>query len=382
MNRLNEIREVVILAAGRSRRMEKLSNKEPKCLLMYKGERVLERLVRQIKDCGVEKIVITTGYRSDIIKKIFANESIVKIVENKLYEEDINIYSMKLALSQIEGACVIFEADTIMEDELVRYVTGNDFEKKSVWFTRGKFKENQYGGILKSDKYGKIKDIRIVSAYQDRYRNYMKLTGIMRVSNSELELFKALVNKYARTTIKQYFLNAWIENLKLLPCEEADITPFEFFTFNTPEEYYQICGKDIGIMQKVPEIELISIENLHHIEKFDEKRVGILMEKIKNEGIWKVPLIIERETGMILDGQHRFEVAQILKLKKVPVILVDYNIVCVWSLRKEEKVSQLIVKHRVMVQKDIYPYKTVKHKFNFQIPKNLEIALTDLEKEK
>ncbi len=45
MSDLNEVRQAVILAAGRSRRMEKLSRREPKCLLPYKGERVLERLV-------------------------------------------------------------------------------------------------------------------------------------------------------------------------------------------------------------------------------------------------------------------------------------------------------------------------------------------------
>lgn len=50
MSDLNEIRQVIILAAGRSRRMEKLSRRESMCLLPYKGERVLERLVRQIKD--------------------------------------------------------------------------------------------------------------------------------------------------------------------------------------------------------------------------------------------------------------------------------------------------------------------------------------------
>ncbi len=49
MSKLNEIKEVIILAAGRSRRMEELSNSEPKCLLPYGGERILERLVRQIK---------------------------------------------------------------------------------------------------------------------------------------------------------------------------------------------------------------------------------------------------------------------------------------------------------------------------------------------
>ena len=72
--KLNEIREAVILAAGRSRRMEHLSRKLPKCLLPYRGERILQRLVRQIKACGVEKIVITIGYKADAMREIFGDD--------------------------------------------------------------------------------------------------------------------------------------------------------------------------------------------------------------------------------------------------------------------------------------------------------------------
>ena len=178
---LNEVKQAIILAAGRSRRMEKLSRRDPKCLLPYKGERVLERLVRQIEDCGIEKIYIVTGYCADKISALFREDPAVTTVENRFYEEDVNILSLSLAISRADGPVAIFEADVIMEDGLVKYVLGSDFEGKSVWFTRGPFTESQYGGILRSDKYGRITDIRIVSAYNERYRAYSKLTGIMRV---------------------------------------------------------------------------------------------------------------------------------------------------------------------------------------------------------
>lgn len=375
---LNEIKEVIILAAGRSRRMEQLSKKNPKCLLPYKGERVLERLVRQIKECGIEKIIITTGYRASVIEDIFKDDSVVETVENKMYEEDVNIYSLSLALSQINGPCVIFEADTIMEDAMVKYVIGPDFEGKSVWFTRGRFSGNQYGGILKSNRLGQITDIKIVSAYQEKFRLYSKLSGIMRVGSGEIELFKALVNKYARTTVKQYFLNAWIENLKLLPCWEGDISEFEFFTFNKPEEYYQVQEKEIGVIQPTPKIEYVKVQDLKHIENFDTDRVLALTEKIKKEGMWNVPIVISEKGKLILDGQHRTEVAKILGFQEIPAIIVDYSDVRVWSLKKEERVSQNLVETRILKRNKPYPYKTVKHKFNFDIPQNLNINLSDL----
>ncbi len=368
MKKMNEIEQVIILAAGRSRRMEHLSKSKPKCLLEYNEEIILCRLIRQIKSYGIKKIVVTIGYRADLMKQLFKNDEDVILVENKLYEEDVNIQSMNLALSKIDGPCVIFEADTLMEDDLVKYVLGSDFEGKSVWFTKGKFVNPQYGGILKSDKYGNVTDIKIIPTYQSNYEDYSKLSGLMRIGKNEIETFKQLVSKYAKSTIKQYYLVPWIENLELLKCEEADISQFEFFTFNKPEEYYQVINRKIGVLQDTPPVEYIDIEKLKPIENFDINRVNELEEKIKKDKYWTVPLIVENKYNMILDGHHRFEVAKRLKLKRVPAIIVDYNDIMVWSLRKEIKVSQSIVKRKVINQKSIYPYKTVKHKYNFNIP--------------
>jgi bifunctional N-acetylglucosamine-1-phosphate-uridyltransferase/glucosamine-1-phosphate-acetyltransferase GlmU-like protein len=93
-----------------------------------------------------------------------------------------------------------------MEDALVKYVVGSDFENKSVWFTRGKFKSTQYGAIINSNKYGDVTDLKIVASFQEKYKNYTKVTGLMRVSRNELHLFKSLVNTYSKNTIKEYYL--------------------------------------------------------------------------------------------------------------------------------------------------------------------------------
>lgn len=374
---MNEIKQVIILAAGRSRRMEHLSKNEPKCMFKYNDERIIERLVRQIKENGVKKIVITIGYKANLLRKIFENDDCVELVENKLYEEDINIYSMKLALEKIDGPCVIFEADTIMEDSLVKYVLGSDFENKSVWFTKGKFRNPQYGGILKSDKYGKITDIRIIPTYQEKYSGYSKLSGLMRVSANEIDLFKLLINKYSQSTIKQYFLTPWIENLKLLPCEEADISHFVFFTFNKPDEYYQMINNKIDNLKKCPEYEFVDVEKLKEIEDHDEKRAEELKNKIITEDVWTYPLIVEKKYFCVLDGHHRLQVAKKLKLKRVPAILVDYNDIDVWSLRKEYKINQNAVYKKVINNNEIYPYKTVKHKYPFKVS-NIRVSLEEL----
>ena len=377
--KLQEIKEVVILAAGLSRRMGELTKDKPKCLLPYGNETVLGRLIRQLKQSGIKKIVITVGYKKGRIMEFLKNINNVdiKIVENDLYEEDVNIYSMKLGLNQISKSCVIFEADTIMEDRLVQYVVGDDFEGKSVWFTSGPFTKEKYGGILKSDKYGNIIDIRIIPYYEDKYKDYTKLTGIMRIGSNELDLFKKIMGEYASKTIKQYYLIPWIENLRDLPCTEGNAEHYNFKTFNKPEEYMEIL--DIEFNQKATKeqkVDLIEVKKLKHIENFNEERVELLMEKIKKEKVWTKPIYIEKNHNLVLDGQHRLQAALRLGLKYIPMQTFKYEDVKVWSLRKEEEVNIPTVIRRAN-KGNIYPYKTVKHKFPNIIGK-CNIPLDDL----
>ena len=184
------------------------------------------------------------------------------------------------------------------------------------------------------------------------------------------------MNKYARTTLRQYFLNAWIENIKLLPSCEADISAFQFFSFNKPAEYYQMQETDIGLLGYTPEVQLVPVEGLKHIEEHDDDRVQALREKIETEGKWDTPIIIEQKDHLVLDGQHRMEVAKLMGLKRIPAIVVDYRDVHVWTLRKELKVSLPLIRKRVR-EDNIYPYKTVKHKFDFYLP-SVSFDLDDL----
>ena len=78
--------------------------------------------------------------------------------------------------------------------------------------------------------------------------------------------------------------------------------------------------------------------------------------------MWTKPLYIEGTHGLVLDGQHRLQVSLRMGLARVPVQRFDYHDVAVWTLRKEHPVDVATVIRRANAG-DIYPYKTVKHKF-------------------
>ena len=109
-------------------------------------------------------------------------------------------------------------------------------------------------------------------------------------------------------------------------------------------------------------VELWPVNQLIHIEGYSQKRVDWLLEKVIREKEWTVPLKIEIEHSLVMDGQHRMEVAKKLGLKNVPVVRLSYEEVEVWSLRDNHLVdSQSIISRSL--SGDIYPYKTAKHSF-------------------
>lgn len=114
-------------------------------------------------------------------------------------------------------------------------------------------------------------------------------------------------------------------------------------------------------------IELVPVERLRHIEGFSRKRVDWLADKIMTEGVWRRPVVLDSEHFLVMDGQHRMEVAKLFELDVIPAVLLRYSDVEVWTLRPKYQFTWEDVVARALAS-DPYPYKTVKHGFPDPIP--------------
>ena len=124
-------------------------------------------------------------------------------------------------------------------------------------------------------------------------------------------------------------------------------------------------------------IDFISTKKLIHVENFSKKRVLWLYNKVQKEGVWKKPLIVDKDYFIVMDGQHRMEVAKILKLDYVPCIMLDYKKVKFYSLRKKYQfnLDEIIQK---ATNGNIFPYKTVKHVFDNQSDIKCNFTINEL----
>jgi len=65
----------VILAAGKGSRMKHLTVSTPKHMLPVAGKPVLEHVVTRLKEAGITRLIIVTGYLGEIIEDYFSDGS-------------------------------------------------------------------------------------------------------------------------------------------------------------------------------------------------------------------------------------------------------------------------------------------------------------------
>ncbi len=65
--------KAVILAAGKGKRLEPLTETMPKCMLPLAGKPILEHLIHEIKKAGIDEIFIVIGYKGEEIRSYFGN---------------------------------------------------------------------------------------------------------------------------------------------------------------------------------------------------------------------------------------------------------------------------------------------------------------------
>jgi CTP:phosphocholine cytidylyltransferase-like protein len=372
--------QIIIMAAGKGSRMGALTKNCHKSMLPISlSETFLTRLFHQINEYDVGKVVVTVGHRAAEISAVVARFQFnYEIVDNKFYNEDVNIWSMKLAMDRLspDEPTIVIEGDIYLDDLALRSIFKAASENSSIWYTRGDFESSQSGGIVKHDCDGSITCMDIVSKYQSKFSAYKKLLGVTAIGPNEHLIYKDHLNSYANKSKKQYWLVPWYQNLDELNCKICDLSKFLIGTVNTASEYKKFLGLLEEQNRCKHPIETSELSQLKPIEGVIQSRALELVDKINKEKIWTKPLIVDREDGLILDGHHRYFAAMKLGLQRVPVIKVEYEEITIWSLRKNISITHKLVRETVE-SGNLYPNKTVKHSFGFE-PRPCQFNLKEL----
>lgn len=98
-------RNAIIMAAGTASRFAPLSYEKPKGLLCVKGEILIERQIRQLKEVGVSDIIIVVGYMAE--KFAYLKDLLgVKIVQNEEYNRYNNTSSIMSVIDELDNTFI------------------------------------------------------------------------------------------------------------------------------------------------------------------------------------------------------------------------------------------------------------------------------------
>ena len=115
------VENAIIMAAGMSTRFAPLSYETPKGLLVVKGERLIEREIKQLREAGIQKITVVVGYMKE---KMFylADKYGVEIVVNEDYYRYNNCSSLMLVREQLGNTYICSSDNYFVENPFEEYV--------------------------------------------------------------------------------------------------------------------------------------------------------------------------------------------------------------------------------------------------------------------
>lgn len=282
----------VIMAAGLSSRFAPLSHEKPKALINVRGEILVERQIRQLRNAGIADILLVVGYKKEMfyyLKEKFG----IHILENTEYAVRNNNSSLYVARKYLKNT-YICSADN--------YFTVNPFEQEveesyySALYADGPTKE----WCLECDEDDWITNVKIGG------KDSWYMMGHVFFSEKFSEKFvEILCREYEwEKTKDKLWENIYIDHIQELPMKIRKYQTNDIYEFDSLDElrlfdmkYLKNSGsqtmKELAGRLNCGEEELICLKPLKDCTGQVEG-VSFIYDSEKYEYIYKTGILTQR----------------------------------------------------------------------------------------
>lgn len=116
--------QAIILAAGMGKRLGDLTAENTKCMIEVNGTRLIDRVLNQLNELDLDRIIIVTGYKGEKLRAYidskYPTRNII-YVDNPIFDKTNNIYSLWLAREYMrEDDTLLLESDLIFSDNILK----------------------------------------------------------------------------------------------------------------------------------------------------------------------------------------------------------------------------------------------------------------------
>jgi len=193
--------QIVILAAGIGKRLKELTSKHTKCMVEINGKTLIQRALENIDEVGMDRIILVTGYKGDVLKEYVQSLQIktpIIFVHNEDYDKTNNIYSLSLTKEYLqEQDTIVLESDIIFDASMLSTLVSRDEEcityvaKPQPWMD---------GTIVRLDKNHHIVEFMDANSYDlNNINDYYKTVSMYKFKKDfMLHTYLPLMEAYTK----------------------------------------------------------------------------------------------------------------------------------------------------------------------------------------
>ena len=239
--------QAIILAAGLGRRLKEYTQNNAKCMVAVNGTRLIDRLMGQLSQLNLTRVVIVVGHEGKALMEYLGaeyNGLRIEYLVNPVYDRTNNIYSLSLAKKQLqEDDTLLIESDLIFDDGMFDLLLQSPFPNLALV---AKYETWMDGTMVCIDKENNIVNFITKAAFN--YKNvdqYYKTVNIYKFSK---EFSRTKYVPFLEAYTKSVGNNEYYENvlriISFLNSHDLKALPI------THEKWYEIDDKqDLDIAE-------------------------------------------------------------------------------------------------------------------------------------
>lgn len=265
--------QAVILAAGMGKRLGELTKGNTKCMVEVGGETLISRLLRQLDQHNLSRVVMVVGYKAKELQDYLATLTIktpIEYVVNDVYDKTNNIFSLYLAKDWlVQEDTLLFESDIIMENAVISKLIHHPYPNLALV---DKYENWMDGTVVTIDDERRI--LRFIPNNQFRYEEiptYYKTVNVYKFSHEfSTAMYVPFLEAYCKALGKNEYYEQVLRVITMVDNSEMRALPLE------GEQWYEIDDiQDLDIAESI----------------FTDKQYDLLCARYG--GYWRYPHLLD-----------------------------------------------------------------------------------------
>lgn len=138
------IKTAVIMAAGLGTRFGNQTKLIPKGFIPFKGKPMVVRSIETLIDCGIERIIIGTGYHKECYEALQSQYPLIECCFSPRYAETNSMYTLWNCRNLINEDFLLLESDLVFEPKAITSLLECPYESAMLITPVTKFQDQYY----------------------------------------------------------------------------------------------------------------------------------------------------------------------------------------------------------------------------------------------